>query len=494
MRLPLATRISAIIIGVLLVAITSTAITIGSAFQFQEMLNTVVKDNLESVQAAEELEIALLGQRGQVAFYILDDGNPKWLEELEEHRLDFADWRARAEAAARSDDERRILDELDVKQQAYMEKRREVIALYNAGRIEEAKRVLLNEKADLHKHSYQLCEDFLKVNAELVQGTSARINRQVGRSTVLVTALGVVTVGLSGTLLWLFFHGVIFPLRRMVEDARAAASRPPSENEDEAGDELRILGQSIRALATDVALTRSDLEQSRTQLASMDKLAAVGKLAASVAHEIRNPLTAMKMWLYSLRRATGPHPELQDKLRVIAEEIGRLENIVHYFLEFARPPQLKLAPCNVGRVLDETLQLLTHRLQEQRIQIVGQQTQLPDVLLDREQLKQVFLNVINNALDVMPEGGQLEITTLETELRECRMQKVLIGDTGPGMPADVQARVFEPFFTTKPQGTGLGNCIAAAIMTRHGGTLRLERSDERGTYWSLWLPSEQNGC
>jgi signal transduction histidine kinase len=282
----------------------------------------------------------------------------------------------------------------------------------------------------------------------------------------------------------------------MSADARRTAGEPYSGFGEPAGDELRELGYYVKLLMADVQEARSDLQHSRTQLAHADKLAAVGKLAASVAHEIRNPLTSMKMWLYSLRRTAGGSEERQQKLDMISEEIVRLDNIVRHFLEFSRPAELKLSVLTIGSLLDKTIELVHHHLNEHKIRVTRDDEQrLPEIRADTEQIRQVLLNLIINAIEAMPRGGELRISTSQSRRGEGDMVKVRIADTGPGISREVQDRMFEPFFTTKAEGTGLGLCIAASIMARHGGALVLESSNAHGTQWAIWIPivrSRQN--
>jgi signal transduction histidine kinase len=210
-----------------------------------------------------------------------------------------------------------------------------------------------------------------------------------------------------------------------------------------------------------------------------------------VAHEIRNPLTSIKMWLYSLRRSIGPSAEVQQKIDIVSDEVTRLENIVHHFLEFSRPPQLELSTQSVRPLLDKTIELIRHQLDKHGIEVIRQDDrELPEVKADREQLKQVFLNLINNAMEAMPGGGKIHISTARTCYAGRDVVVVRLSDTGPGMPQYVQQRIFEPFFTTKEQGTGLGTCIAASIMARHGGALILESSNSNGTTWAVRITTD----
>jgi signal transduction histidine kinase len=256
---------------------------------------------------------------------------------------------------------------------------------------------------------------------------------------------------------------------------------------------LGLLLVRFRTLWAEVADTRSSLERSRSQLFQAEKLALAGKLAASMAHEIRSPLTAIKMWLYAIRTAVGPSAELNRKFDIISEEIARLEGMVRNFLEFPRPPAPNLRPECISAVLDKTFDLVRHQLRHHRIRFVCEKPAgLPDVLADAQQLEQVLLNLLNNAVEAMPEGGELRILTATERDHENRQYVVVrVQDTGPGIPEEVRERIFDPFYTTKETGTGLGLYIAAQIMARLGGRLVLEGPAPGGTSFAMWVPTAE---
>jgi signal transduction histidine kinase len=243
-------------------------------------------------------------------------------------------------------------------------------------------------------------------------------------------------------------------------------------------------------LMSDVADARTTLEDSRGRLLQAEKLASVGKLAASVAHEIRNPLTSIKMWLFWLRSSTRPAPEALEGFDTVAREIDRLENVVRNFLEFTRPPPLNLRPCRLAELIDATLQLTRHRLAEHKIAVRrASETEMGAVLADGDQLKQVLINLLDNAVDAMPDGGEIEIAIdRQTDKSGTPMAVVRVSDLGPGIPAEVAAHIFEPFFSDKEQGTGLGLCIAANIMARHNGRLVLQTNSPSGASFAVWIP------
>jgi signal transduction histidine kinase len=489
MRLSLSRRIFLAIVGVLALAVLSSVVAIISAYKFEELQDRIVNDNLPSVRAAEELEIALLDQRGYVTKYMLDGGNQAWLSQLKHREGEFEELLQKARETIRIPQEREILDQLEVIHALYSRERERVIQLYNEGRHDEARDLLFQRVEELHRDAYALCELFIVTNAQIVESVNARARRQVNEVTIIVSATAAVTLLLGSLLLWLFLHGVVLPLRRLSRDAREATGVTEGAVAELERDELGELGRYVQLLMTDVAETRSDLQRSRDQLANAEKLAAVGRLAAGLAHEIRNPLTAMKMWLFSLRRTLAYDQKLVDKVNVVSREIVRLESIVRQFLEFSRPPELKKSPVRIDDLLRETLGLQSYLLQQHRIRVNVQcDPQLPAILADAEQLKQVIINLVNNAIEAMQDGGELRIRVARRWRADRGHVFIRFADTGPGMPREVQQRVFEPFLTTKAGGTGLGLCIAATIVARHGGNLALESSTSQGTEWGLWLP------
>jgi signal transduction histidine kinase len=314
--------------------------------------------------------------------------------------------------------------------------------------------------------------------------------------TWMVIACMAVTLTLGGALLWYFLAAIVLPLRRMMAEAGDLTATLDEGTVRKTGDELQAVGAYLRGLMADVVESRSAVADSRRRLMNAEKLAGVGKLAASVAHEIRNPLTAVKMLLFSIQRASEDNPQIDRKLRTVSEEIHRLESIVRNFLEFSKPPSLRLRRQSVREPLEKTLQLFLPRLTKSGIDLVRKDADcLPDVMADSEQLKQVLLNLLQNAAEATGDGGRITVSTaLEPDTAAGAMVVVRIEDTGRGMPSDVQSRLFEPFFTTKREGTGLGLCIAGQIMMGHKGRLVLESSTPEGTRFAVFVPAIQDAA
>ena len=263
-----------------------------------------------------------------------------------------------------------------------------------------------------------------------------------------------------------------------------------------------IVHRQHRSLRQAADETRACLEQSRRQLRQAERLASAGKLAAGVAHEIRNPLTAIRIWLFSIRKAVCPDAELDRKFDIVSGELARLESLVENFLEFSKPAAPSLCELSVSTVIDRTLELACYQVRQKRIEVVREEPpELPRVRSDPRQLQQVLLNLLVNAVEAMPDGGEIRFrATLEKGESNGSMVVVHVQDSGPGIPDAARPWIFEPFYTTKGTGTGLGLSIAAEIMAGLGGRLVLESSTPAGTSFALWAPTvavengEQDPC
>ncbi len=238
----------------------------------------------------------------------------------------------------------------------------------------------------------------------------------------------------------------------------------------------------------------SRVKELEEQVRRSDRLAALGVLAAGVAHEVRNPLVGVRAAAQLMEREPGFPPSLQEFTAIIIREVDRLNRLVGDLLAFAGRRPLRIQPCNVNQVVEEVLRLEESALQAGRITVVRRyDPAVPAVAADPERLLQVFLNLIRNGAEAMAGGaGELQLRTrferVAPQCGGCAAAVVEIGDRGPGILPEIQAQVFNPFFTTKDGGTGLGLPISLRIVEEHGGAIEVQSEVGQGTTFRVLLP------
>ena len=245
-----------------------------------------------------------------------------------------------------------------------------------------------------------------------------------------------------------------------------------------------------------VAIVRdlSRLKQLEDEVRRGERLSALGGMAVGIAHEIRNPLGAIRGAAQLLRREVGPDSPWEDHVEVMLREIDRVNRIMEQLLDLARPIPLDIVPVNLAQLLDRILLLHEEVARQQFVQVVRHyDPSLPPVPGDEDRLAQVFLNLVKNGLEAMPGGGTLTITTrlpfpspFETAHRP--LVEVQVRDEGQGIVPQLLERVFDPFVTTKAQGLGLGLAIAHRIIEEHQGAITVESQPGKGTAFSCFLP------
>lgn len=241
-----------------------------------------------------------------------------------------------------------------------------------------------------------------------------------------------------------------------------------------------------------IAPLQVQLVESRQLAERQEKLASLGMLAAGVAHEIRNPLTAIKAWLYLQQKHLKPGtPEFGDA-ELISGEIIRLERIVRDFLQFARPSEPQFAVTGADQPLREVQKLMKPGLEKSNITIVLGELAAASINIDPQQIKQVLLNLIQNAADSIDQNGTITLAARIDEKRINNEDEAVVilevSDTGKGIPPEAEKRLFDPFFTTKDAGTGLGLPIAARIVEKHHGALQYQTQAGHGTTFGIILP------
>jgi len=242
-----------------------------------------------------------------------------------------------------------------------------------------------------------------------------------------------------------------------------------------------------------IALIRdlSELQRLRDEVERSRRLAAVGSLAAGVAHEIRNPLSSLKGFATYFRQRYGGVPDDVKMADIMIQEVDRLNRVITELLEFSRPVELKRKATDAAGLVRQAADTIERQAREKGIAVRMEiAPDLPPVLVDPDRMTQVFLNLFLNALAAMERGGVLSVGLA---LQDGRTLRITVGDTGTGIRKEDLGRVFDPYFTTKPSGTGLGLAIVHRIIESHGGEIRLESEPGRGTVFTILLPAGAAG-
>jgi len=330
------------------------------------------------------------------------------------------------------------------------------------------------------------------------------------RNRVMLTFTGIAGLCVIVLLIILFFttSSITNPLRRMVLATKKIAQGDLNHRVDiDVHDEVGQLAQSFNVMTENLKSANEnlvqwaktlekrveertrELRQMQTHLIQSEKLASLGKMAAGVAHEINNPLTSILLNTHLMLEKIDKKQAFYENLSLIAEETARCTQIVKGLLEFARQNPPQKAFVQINELIERTSQLLENQASFQNIKIIKElDPALPPIRLDKNKIQQVFWNLMLNACDAMPKGGQLVISSQLSE--DHRFIEVRFIDSGVGIPKENLPKLFDPFFTTKTSGTGLGLAVTYGIIEQHEGKIDVQSEVGVGTVFTLSFPLE----
>ncbi|AUX26556.1 sensor histidine kinase [Sorangium cellulosum] len=328
---------------------------------------------------------------------------------------------------------------------------------------------------------------------ERMESLTTEARRREERSMHLLVGLGVLTL-LVGVMMSLYARRVLAPLTAVTERANAVARG------DLTPKQVLATNDEIGELATTFEDMVAAIRRARAELVNAERLATIGKMAAHVTHEIRNPLSSIGLNLELLEeevaRATAadtPDAELRPVMKESAQlvtairaEVDRLSRIAEQYLSVARRPRPRLEPERVDDLVQELVAFVRPELDRAGVAVrVEVEAEGPEILLDESQLRQALLNLLRNAREAMPKGGEIVVTVSFSS----GAATITVDDTGPGVPEELRASIFDPFFTTKQRGTGLGLAVTRDIIEAHGGTISCEAREAGGTRFRITLPA-----
>jgi signal transduction histidine kinase len=474
----------AVILGVLLLGAC-----IAGLYYVQRLRNdiaNILSQNVASLQAAQELEISVRQLRFHDLLYLMDP-TPARLQEIAGDRARFQRALEIARDASRTAEEQESVRAIEDGYRRYEEEEAQM-RVTARGELRRDDFARLVDSHPIRRLIAEPCQALVRQNMEQIDRTNAE-NQRIGARIGAAMAF----LGLSGAVGGLALgYGVarglsrsIYRLSVRVQDMAHQLDSDVASISVAADGDLRVLDGQLQHIVGRVEEVAARLQQQQRELLRTEQLAAVGQLAAGVAHEIRNPLTGIKLLVEGALRQTKPSPLNDEDLRVIHGEIARLEHTVQSFLDFARLPAPQRQSCDLRDVVARARDLTRARAEQHHVEVA---LTLPDapvtVRVDAGQLITVLVNLILNAYDAMPQGGRLEIELTSGTAGAARL---LVADTGPGISAAVADRLFTPFTTTKPTGTGLGLSLSRRIVEEHGGTITARNRPEGGALFLITL-------
>lgn len=484
-RVWLQASVPAVLLGLALLG--GSLASVWSVSRLQANLARILSENVASLEAAQELEIRLRHLRLHALLYVLDP-SPVRRQLVENDHRAFEAALALARTSAHTSDERRLVAEVEAGYGLY---RRELgLASAPAGGRWQREQFL--QWADAHpvRHLARPCQELLGLNKQAMAETAGESEALAERA-----RWGMLALGLGGTAGGLLAGvGLARGLRRSVarlevrvQDLRAQLPQEVATVQLPSGGSLAHLERQLDGVVGQVRDVVARVHAQQQEVLRAEQLAAVGRLAASVAHEVRNPLTAIKMLIGAAVR--GPRPGLnQEDLEVMHGEVVRLERTVQNLLDFARPTEPQRRPTDLRDCVGGAVSLVRARAEQQSVAITVRQPESPVVAeVGADQVRAVLVNLFLNALDAMPQGGQLEIAL---EVGDRGRVRLAVRDNGVGIPPELLGKLFTPFVSSKATGTGLGLSICQRVARQHGGdVIGRNRPDGPGAEFVLTLPS-----
>ena len=314
--------------------------------------------------------------------------------------------------------------------------------------------------------------------------------RRTRRVLILIGLVGLL-VGLAGSSL--LAKRITRPLKELVEGTvRISRGDFSRRIQPASADELGGLARSFNDMTSRLLEARERMESANRRLVQAEKLASIGRLSATIAHEIRNPLTSVKLNIQRIAESEHLDEIEREHLGICQEGVGQIEKFIKELLDFTRVPELARERFPLDQVLEESLKMLKDAFRQKRVTVEKSYAQgLPPANVDGDRLRQVFLNLLRNAFEAVDEGGRISVSLAAGGGEEGRTYLVRISDNGAGIPEKDRENIFEPFFTTKSSGFGLGLANARKIVEQHGGSVRVVGKRGRGSAFVVILPREE---
>lgn len=452
------------------------------SYQFDGLLEGMVDREIVLYKTVQDMELALANQKGFLTYYFVD-GDSKWLQALGKYREVFSRNLERAKALPLTKKQLQSIELIAGKYKEYIEVKDLAIENYKRG-IKPGKISSPHERQrDVFFGLLDTFQAFSEEQWQVIQNTEEHSRSR--SQNIRMSAVSGITLFISLCILFL-----VILYRQILGPIRGLAIETGGSPQESIRDEVGTLKTSLQGMKRTFDETSDELARSRRHLIQAERMAMVGELAAGVAHTIRNPFTSIKMRMFSLGRSLDLNDIQNEDLKVISDEIARIDRIVQNFLEFARPPKLRLESCCLGDVIHSVLVLLEYRLRKYEVELCYEShPELPPVRVDADRIKEALVNLIINGCEAMEHGGRITVAeSREVDPEMGEVADISVKDSGPGVPDAIRDKVTTPFFTTKEEGTGLGLSIVARIVQEHEGKFIVSSAAGQGTECILRLP------
>jgi signal transduction histidine kinase len=461
--------------------------------RLESNLAKILSQNVTSLGAAQELEIRVRQLRNHCFIYLIEP-TPAHLEPIEQDNQHFEEALQLARQSAHTPEQHAAVAAIETGYQRY----RDELAKLREQVMREGPRTDFGRLSEAHpiRHVTDACHELFRLNQVEMDQTALESKRVTRQANLIVLGLGIggpiggLVIGYS---MARRLNRSIYRLSVRVQDMARHLDQKVASMSVVVDGNIESLDKQLQHVVGRVEETAQRLQRQQHEMLRAEQLAAVGQLAASVAHEVRNPLTSIKMLVEVAQRAQNRKPLTGEDIDVIHGEIARLEQTVQGFLDFARLPSPQRSICDLRTVVAQAVDLVRARARQQNVDIAvlgngdGNGAEAPvQGYADVGQMRTVLVNLFLNALDAMPRGGRLAVGLEAAPSAEIHLS---VADTGPGIAPELADRLFTPFTSTKPTGTGLGLSISRRIVEEHGGRLSARNRPEGGACFTITLPA-----
>ncbi len=446
----------------------------------QKVFLDTMRENVASLKAAEELELALLSQKGFLSNYFLD-GNPIWLKKLEEKKANFTDWLNKASQVALTPPEKAIIEDIKSLYKTYESERYRAKQLYDSGKTREAKNLLLKDMWEAFEALYQKCEDYIRINELIIKNSEVSLQRKVIGMMVLIVVPAIIVVSLVGVMFFWLTRRILASVEDIAVTSRNINLKSLSGRVGAEG-----LEQEMEYLAKSINMMLERLERSFEY---------IKEFSSSIGHELKSPLAIIKGESEVALRKERSVEDYRKALSVNIEEANRMIRIVEDLVFLTK------LDYNLDNIKKEAFDFIPFfRDIEKRAQTLAAQKQIsfsaliPNITVTVEgnklHLSRLFFNLIQNAIKFTPSEGKIN---LAVRLEESVL-KVSVVDTGQGISAEDLPRIFQRFFHKEKSqlesndSIGLGLSIAKSIAKFHGGDIEAQSAPREGATFTVTLP------